>query len=46
MELSVSNLGAKLWNLKLKIVRPSPFSKIKLENGLLKNVHASFVRHI
>ena len=23
-----------------------PFSKIKLENGLLKNVHASFVRHI
>ena len=33
-----------IWNKK--IVLPSPFPKIKLENGLLKNVHASFVRLI
>ena len=46
---SVSNLGAKLWNLlpgKVKNNFPSPFSEIKLETGSLKNVHASFVRHI
>ena len=35
---SVSNLGAKLWNLLP--------GDINLENGLLKNVHVSFVRHI
>ena len=33
-------------NKKNKIVLRSPSSKIKLENRLLKNVHASFVRHM
>ena len=42
---SVSSLGAKLWNL-LQREFSSLFAKIKLENGLLKNVYASFVRHI
>ena len=27
-------------------VFPSPFSKINIENGSLKNVHASFTKHI
>ena len=39
---SASNLGAKFWNLlpeDIKIVLPSLFSKMKLENGSLKNVH-------
>ena len=51
---SVSNLGAKIWDFfqeKRKIVLPSPFPKIKLENGPLKNVYASFanknkIKHI
>ena len=46
---SVLNFRAKLWNLltrKIKRFLSSPFSKIKLENGSLKNAHASFVRHI
>ena len=46
---SDSNLGAKLWNPlpgEIKNSSSSPFSKIKLENGSLKNAHASFVRHI
>ena len=46
---SVSNLGAELRNLlprEIKIVLPSPFSKIRLENELVKNFHASFVRCI
>ena len=33
-------------NRNKKKVLPSPFSKIKLENGPLKNVHESFVRYI
>ena len=33
-------------NGKSKIVLSSPFSKIKLENGPLINVHASFSRHV
>ena len=40
-----SNLGAKLWILLQGGIK-SPFSDIKLEKGSLKNVHASFVRHI
>ena len=45
----VPNLGAKSYDLlpgEIKIVLPSPFPKTKLENGSLKNVHASFARHI
>ena len=46
---SFSNLGAKLWNLLPREIKScSPFTvfKTKLENRLLKNVYASFVRHI
>ena len=46
---SFSILGAKLWNLLPREIKScSPFTvfKTKLENRLLKNVYASFVRHI
>lgn len=46
---SYSNLEAKLWDLlpgEIKNSMPFPLSKIKVENGSLKNLHANFVRHI
>ena len=36
----------QIWELKYgKIKNSSPFSKAKLENMSLKNVHVSFVRY-
>ena len=46
---SVSNLGAKLWNLLSGEIKSSSFLTVfknKINNGLLKYVDASFVRHI
>ena len=46
---SVSNLGAKLWNLLSGETKSSSFLTVfkkKINNGLLKYVDASFVRHI
>ena len=44
---SISNLGAKLWNLlPREIKNSSSLTVFKNKIRLLKNVHASFVRHI
>ena len=46
---SVSNLGAKLWNLLPGEIKSSSFLTVfknKISNGLLKYVDASFVRYI
>ena len=50
MELTVFQIQQLNYGIcyqeKYKVVLSSPFPKIKLENRLLKNVHASFVSQI